>query len=222
VPCKSVEIGAAIQKAKQGRRPRLTADIACLDKDAKVVTTSPPTTTPAANRRVRRHRNARRQRRQGPRPRFQQVESCTCAFKLRRDHQRSQRETYDRQDRLVKRLPCDGDKEKGKQSTVDALQAHPDLVGIFAMQRSRGSRRPALLSRSRARPSRSRSVGLRRQPEGKKAILEGKIYADPIQHPDQIARKTADAILGLLSRRAAGEGILIRQTSIASRRRRKT
>ena len=33
------------------------------------------------------------------------------------------------------------------------------------------------------------------QPEGKQAIKEGKIYADPVQHPDQIGVRTVQAIV---------------------------
>ena len=32
-------------------------------------------------------------------------------------------------------------------------------------------------------------------PEGKRAIKEGKIYADPIQFPDRIGRMTVQAIM---------------------------
>jgi len=41
-------------------------------------------------------------------------------------------------------------------------------------------------------------VGFDGQPEGKQAIREGKIYADPVQHPDQIGRQTARTILRYL------------------------
>ena len=32
-------------------------------------------------------------------------------------------------------------------------------------------------------------------PEGKKAIKEGKIYADPVQYPEKIASMTVEAIV---------------------------
>ena len=41
------------------------------------------------------------------------------------------------------------------------------------------------------------------QPEGKQAIKEGKIYADPVQYPDRIGRETADVI----ARYFAGERV---------------
>ena len=45
------------------------------------------------------------------------------------------------------------------------------------------------------RESRVKIIGFDGQPEGKQAIKEGKIYADPIQYPDKIGRETAKAIL---------------------------
>jgi ribose transport system substrate-binding protein len=33
------------------------------------------------------------------------------------------------------------------------------------------------------------------QKEGKEAIRDGKIFADPIQHPDEIGKQTAQSIL---------------------------
>ena len=38
-------------------------------------------------------------------------------------------------------------------------------------------------------------IGFDGQPEGKQAIKEGKIYADPVQFPDKIGRQTVQAIL---------------------------
>ena len=94
---------------------------------------------------------------------------------------------------LAAELPCDGNKEKGYSSTEDALQAHPELVGIFAINDPAALGARAALERA-GKADKIKIIGFDGQPEGKKAIREGKIYADPIQHPDEIARKTADAI----------------------------
>jgi ribose transport system substrate-binding protein len=47
-------------------------------------------------------------------------------------------------------------------------------------------------------------VGFDGMPEGKQAIKDGKVYADPIQFPDQIGRQTIEAIAKYL----AGEELL--------------
>ena len=46
-------------------------------------------------------------------------------------------------------------------------------------------------------------VGFDGQPEGKQAIKDGKIYADPIQFPDKIGVETVRAIL----KHFAGEAV---------------
>ena len=46
-------------------------------------------------------------------------------------------------------------------------------------------------------------VGFDGQPEGKLAIKEGKIYADPIQFPDQMGVKVVEAIV----RHSKGESL---------------
>jgi ribose transport system substrate-binding protein len=46
-------------------------------------------------------------------------------------------------------------------------------------------------------------VGFDGQPEGKQAIKEGKIFADPIQFPDRIGRETVLAVV----RHFAGEEV---------------
>ena len=38
-------------------------------------------------------------------------------------------------------------------------------------------------------------IGFDGQPEGKQAIKEGKIYADPVQYPDKIGEETARALV---------------------------
>ena len=38
-------------------------------------------------------------------------------------------------------------------------------------------------------------IGFDGQPEGKQAIKDGKIYADPVQYPEKIGQETAHAIL---------------------------
>ena len=37
------------------------------------------------------------------------------------------------------------------------------------------------------------------QPEGKQAIKDGKIYADPIQFPEKIGRETVKSVVAYLS-----------------------
>jgi ribose transport system substrate-binding protein len=74
------------------------------------------------------------------------------------------------------------------------LQAHPDLRGIFAINDPSALGARAALEKA-GRADSVKIVGFDGQPEGKQAIKEGKIYADPIQFPDRMGVEIARAIV---------------------------
>ena len=95
---------------------------------------------------------------------------------------------------IVAELPSDGAKDQGYRAAEDALQAHADLAGIFAINDpSALGARAALEKAGKARQV--KIIGFDGQPEGKKAIKNGLIYADPIQFPEKIGAMTVDTIL---------------------------
>ena len=81
-----------------------------------------------------------------------------------------------------------------KGEAEDALQAHSDLRGIFAINDPAALGARAALEKA-GKADQVVIVGFDGQPEGKQAIKEGKIYADPIQFPDQMGVKVVDAIV---------------------------
>ncbi len=95
---------------------------------------------------------------------------------------------------IMAELPGDGVKDKGFKASEDALQAHPDLAGIFAINDPSGLGAVAALEKA-GKLDDVAVIAFDGQPEGKQAIKDGKIYADPVQFPDQIARKTVQAII---------------------------
>ena len=95
---------------------------------------------------------------------------------------------------VVDEYDSNGAKDIGYKAASDALQATPDLVGIFAIND------PAALGAYTAIEEAGKVgqvvlVGFDGQPEGKQAIKEGKIYADPIQFPDQMGVRVVQAIV---------------------------
>jgi len=95
---------------------------------------------------------------------------------------------------VVVEYDSNGAKDIGYKAASDALQATPDLVGIFAIND------PAALGAYTAIEEAGKVgqvvlVGFDGQPEGKQAIKEGKIYADPIQFPDQMGVRVVQAIV---------------------------
>ena len=101
---------------------------------------------------------------------------------------------------IVSELDGAGERTKGYQSTADALQAHEDLDAIFAIND------PSALGAYTAvkeanRQDRIKIIGFDGQLDGKQAIKDGWIFADPIQHPDQMGRE----IVKLIVKYQAGE-----------------
>jgi ribose transport system substrate-binding protein len=95
---------------------------------------------------------------------------------------------------IVSELDGGGAKDKGYKVAEDMLQAFPDLVGLFAINDpSALGARGALEKAGKA--DKVVIIGFDGQPEGKQAIKDGKIYADPIQFPDQMGVEVVKAFL---------------------------
>ena len=95
---------------------------------------------------------------------------------------------------VVAELEGGGLRDEGFRATSDALQAHPDLAGIFAIND------PSALGAWTALKQADKDeqitiIGFDGQIEGKQAILDGKIYADPIQFPKQMGQVSVHNII---------------------------
>ncbi len=87
-----------------------------------------------------------------------------------------------------------GSREAGFAAAKDAIEAHPDLVAIFAINDpSALGARVALEAAGKA--EQVRIIGFDGALEGKQAILAGQIVCDPIQFPDKMGQTTIDMIL---------------------------
>ncbi|HTU91912.1 MAG TPA: substrate-binding domain-containing protein, partial [Gemmataceae bacterium] len=94
---------------------------------------------------------------------------------------------------IVAELPCGGVKDQGYTAADDLVQRCPDLAGIFAINDPSALGARAALEKA-DKDDQVKLVGFDGQPEGKQAIEEGKIYADPVQYPERIGRETARII----------------------------
>lgn len=94
---------------------------------------------------------------------------------------------------VVARLPGGATKDKSFKATEDLLQAHPDLVGIFAINDPSALGAVAALEKA-GQLGKIKIVGFDGMPEGKQAIKKGQIHADPIQFPDRIGQKAIELI----------------------------
>lgn len=87
-----------------------------------------------------------------------------------------------------------GSREGGFTAAKDAIEAHPDLAAVFAINDpSALGARVALEAAGKA--DQVRIIGFDGALEGKQAILAGQIVCDPIQFPDKMGKTTIEMIV---------------------------
>lgn len=95
---------------------------------------------------------------------------------------------------IVSELDGGGLKDRGYKAAEDMLQAQPELVGIFAINDpSALGARGALEKAGRA--DQVVIIAFDGQPEGRQAIKEGKIYAEPMQYPEKMGVEVVRAVM---------------------------
>jgi ribose transport system substrate-binding protein len=193
-PCDSKSIIPVIQEANAAGIPVFTVDIPCNEPGVKIVTQI-ATDNEGGGREAGQAMIEALGEAGGKIAvlHFKQAESCQLRVKgfmeVIRTHNASGKAKVD----VVTELESGAAKDLGYKAAEDALQAHPDLRGIFAIND------PAALGARAAVEKAGKTqvliIGFDGQPEGKQAIKDGKIYADPIQFPDQMGVRMVDAIL---------------------------
>ena len=195
-PCDSKSIGPAIQEANAAGIPVFTCDIKCLAPGAKVV--SHIATDNYDGGKLAGKGMIEALGEAGGKVvilDFKQAESCL--LRVQGFKETIAQHNQNRSSGLINivaELPGDGKKDKGYQTAEDALQAHPDLSGIFAINDPSALGARAALEKA-GKADQVKIIGFDGQPEGKQAIKGGKIYADPIQFPDRIGRQTVQTIV---------------------------
>ena len=195
-PCDSKAIGPAIQEANEAGIPVFTADIACLAQGAKVVTHVATDNYSGGKQAGQALLEALGEA--GGKVAildFKPVESCQLRVKgFKEAIEEHNRKGAGGKVVIVAELPGGGVKDQGYKAAEDLLQAHADLAGIFAINDPSALGARAALEKA-GKADQVKLIGFDGQPEGKQAIKDGKIYADPVQYPDRIGRETAKAIV---------------------------
>jgi ribose transport system substrate-binding protein len=195
-PCDSRAVGQPIRTANEAGVPVFTADLACLDPGAKVVTHIATDNFAGGKEAARAMVEALGEG--GGKVAildYKEAESClqrVKGFKAAvEEHNKKQPSA---RIEIVAELNGGGDREIGRKAAQTLMTGQPDLSGIFAINDLSALGAWVAVHEAR-RDEQVKIVGFDGQPEGKKAIREGKIYADPIQYPDKIARITVQSIL---------------------------
>ncbi len=90
-----------------------------------------------------------------------------------------------------------GEPNLGFSVTTAAIQANPDLAGLFAINDPSGLGAYTALEQA-GKTEQVTIVSFDGHKEGRQAIKDGKFYADPIQFPDKMAIQTIENILKYL------------------------
>jgi ribose transport system substrate-binding protein len=195
-PTDAVSIGPVIQEANKAGIPVFTADLACLDPKAEVV--SHIATDNFAGGKQAGEAMIEALGESGGKViilHFKKAESCLLRVKGFReviDSHNKEREMG--RIEIVSELAGEGDTDLSYKCTQDALQSNSDLAGVFAINDPSALGARAALEKA-GKADQVKIIGFDGQPVGKQAIKEGKIFADPIQYPDRIGQLTMQTIL---------------------------
>jgi ribose transport system substrate-binding protein len=194
-PCESRSVVPAIQEANQAGIPVITVDIPCNETGVEILTQIATDNYGGGKKAAEAMIEALgSDGGQVAILHFKQAESCRLRVKGFREVIEAHNAKGEGTIEIVGEYPSGGAKDQGFKATEDALQTDPDLDGIFAIND------PAALGARAALEKAERQddvviVGFDGQPEGKQAIKDGKIYADPIQYPDKMGQKVVEAIV---------------------------
>jgi ribose transport system substrate-binding protein len=195
-PCDSKSIGPAIEEANRAGIPVFTCDIKCLAPQAKVV--SHIATDNLQGGRMAGEAMIEALGETGGKVLVldkREVESCllrVAGFKEVIEKHNASATTGKIE--VVAELPGAGQKIKGRETTQAAMQSYPDLAGIFAINDPSGLGAYSALEEA-GKADQVKIIAFDGQPEGKRAIKDGKFYADPVQFPDRLGRETARTII---------------------------
>ena len=182
-PCDSKAIGATIREANAAGIPVFTVDIGNMDPSAKVVTHV--ATDNYAGGKMAADAMIAALGGKGRigilnHPEVEAVILRTDGFKARLKELGKDKDIT-----IIADLPGLGSRDKSFAAAQDMLQAHPDIEGIFCINDPTALGAIAALE-GVGKLDRVKLVGFDGQPEGKIAIRDGKIFADPIQFPDRL------------------------------------
>ena len=195
-PCDSKSIGPAIQKANDAGIPVFTNDIKYDGSQGKVV--CHVATDNYQGGKLAGQAMVKLLGDSGGKVailHFPQVESCQLRVKGYLEVVAAHNATG-KGGKIVTATTLDGGgvRDEGYKAAKDAIEAHPDLAAVFAINDpSALGARAALEAAGKA--DQVSIIGFDGQAIGKQAILDGKIVCDPIQFPDRIGQATIEMII---------------------------
>lgn len=124
---------------------------------------------------------------------FPEVTSCIYRVAGFRDYLKEHNSKLE----IVTELTGKGNRDDGYTVATDILQAHPEIVGIFAINDPSGLGAYQAV-RKAGKTDKIVIVAFDASPAGKQAVFEKKLYDTPQQFPRRMAKGTVDAFIKYL------------------------
>lgn len=194
-PCDSKSIVPVIQEANAAGIPVFTVDIPCNEPGVKIATQI--ATDNLGGGKEAGHAMIEALGEAGGKVavlHFKQVESCQLRVRGFTEVINAHNASGKAKIEIVAELETGAAKDAGFKAAEDVLQSNADLRGIFAINDPAALGARAALEKA-GKTQQVVIIGFDGQPEGKQAIKDGKIYADPIQFPDKMGVQIVESIL---------------------------
>lgn len=124
---------------------------------------------------------------------YPEVTSCNLRVKGFKEHLKKNNSRLE----IVTELSGKGTRNEGYAVATDVLQAHPDIVGIFAINDPSGLGAYAAVTKA-DKTEQITIIAFDASPAGKQAVFEKKIYDSPQQFPRMMATGTVEAFIKYL------------------------
>lgn len=199
-PCDKSSIGPAIKKANDAGIPVFTNDLAYVGTEGKVI--CHVATDNLQGGRLAGDAMVKLLGASGGKVavlHFPQAESCQLrvqGFKQQLDAHNAKPNTNKIE--IVSETDGQGNRDGGFKAAQDALEAHPDLAAVFAINDPSALGAYAAIEGA-GKTDQVKIIGFDGELAGKQAIRDGKIVCDPVQYPDQIAAKTIEMLMKYLA-----------------------
>jgi ribose transport system substrate-binding protein len=125
---------------------------------------------------------------------YPEVTSCILRVNGFKEHLKKNNSKLE----IVTELSGKGNRNDGYAVATDILQAHPDIVGIFAINDPSGLGAYAAVEKA-GKTKQITIVAFDASPAGKQAVFEKKLYDSPQQFPRKMAKGTVEAFIKHLS-----------------------
>ena len=194
-PCDTRSIVPAIQEANAAGIPVFTVDIPCLEPGVKIVSQI-ATDNLGGGREAGKAVIEALGETGGPVAilHYKQAESCRLRVQGFREVIDAHNAVAEEKVTIVGEYEGGAAKDSSSAAMKDILQSNADLKAVFAINDPSALGARAALEQAGKADS-VIIVGFDGQPEGKQAIKDGKIYADPIQFPDRMGIEVVHAIV---------------------------